>query len=39
MLEESDEESSEEDAEEVAMDLEDAEAEAMGFGSEYEDEE
>ena len=44
MLEESDEESSEEvedesDEEEVAMDLEDAEAEAMGFGSEYEDEE
>jgi hypothetical protein len=32
MLEESDEE-------EVAMDLEEAEAEAMGFGSDYEDEE
>jgi hypothetical protein len=42
MLEESDEESSEEVEEEeveVAMDLEDAEAEAMGFGSDYEDEE
>jgi len=40
MLEESDEESSEEvEEEEVALDLEDAETKAMGFGSDYEDEE
>lgn len=40
MLEESDEESDEEeDEEEVALDLEDAETKAMGFGSDYEDEE